>query len=465
MIRFKKGDILNEEADALVNTVNCVGVMGRGIALQFKRAFPDNFRVYAERCRRGDMIPGEVFVYETKEMLPPKYVINFPSKRHWRGKSRIDDIEAGLTSLADALRRHDIHSIAIPPLGSGLGGLNWHDVRPLIVDALQEFADIDIVVYEPGGGPTSRRPNRSRSVPRMTAGRAALVGLMDRYLRGVLDPFVTLLEVHKLMYFMQSAGEPLKLRFNKTIYGPYAENLRHVLNAIEGHMIAGYADGGDAPDKRLTIVPGALRDARTFLERRIDTRKRFAKVVDLVQGFESGFGLELLATVHWVVDEEQARSFRDIRDGVSSWSGRKRQFTSRQIALACCVLAEKGWLAELEPAVGAGSQVLLQSCEESDARHWVGVVKRALAGEKSRGLGEWSEWTVEGYRERGMVRLSANGPDPAEAGTVGLVYVPGKFAPYVWTRRSSGQEVGGLAQVLARGTCLATDLVSNPGPE
>jgi hypothetical protein len=135
----------------------------------------------------------------------------------------------------------------------------------------------------------------------MTAGRAALVELMNRYVRGLLDPVITLLEVHKLMYFMQEAGEPLRLKYVQAPYGPYAENLRHVLKAIEGHLVAGYADGGDAPDKPLTLVPGAIEDANTFLDANSDTRTRFDRVGTLVEGFETPFGLELLATVHWVV--------------------------------------------------------------------------------------------------------------------------------------------------------------------
>ena len=129
MITYKTGNILAEAAEALVNTVNCVGIMGRGIALQFKRAFPDNFKAYAARCKRDQMRPGRVFVFETGQILPPRYIINFPTKRHWRGKSRIEDIESGLESLTREIRSRGIRSIAIPPLGSGLGGLHWPSVR------------------------------------------------------------------------------------------------------------------------------------------------------------------------------------------------------------------------------------------------------------------------------------------------------------------------------------------------
>ena len=178
----------------------------------------------------------------------------------------------------------------------------------------------------------------------MTAGRAALVGLLDRYLRGLLDPFVTLLETHKLMYFMQAAGEPLELRFTKGYYGPYAENLRHVLHAIEGHLVSGYADGGDAPGKELELVPGALEDALALLGNEDDTKARFDRVVDLVEGFESPFGLELLSTVHWLVTEERGRGPDEVMERAYAWNTRKKQFSERQIKLAFNVLAEKGWI-------------------------------------------------------------------------------------------------------------------------
>ena len=209
--------------------------------------------------------------------------------------------------------------------------------------APQEFEDVKIVIFAPGG-PVNKRANLSSDVPKMTAGRAVLVGLMDRYLRGLLDPFVTLLEVHKLMYFMQAAGEPLKLKFAKGPYGPYAENLRHVMNAIEGHLVSGYVYGGDAPDKQLELVPGALADTRAFLENKADTQARFERVSDLVEGFESSFGLELLTTVHWVVGEVGAGMLDDVVRRTYAWSERKSRFSRRQIKIAFDVLSEKGWI-------------------------------------------------------------------------------------------------------------------------
>lgn len=344
MIEFKTGNILTEDAEALVNTVNCVGYMGRGIALQFKKAYPDNFKTYSIACKREEVQPGRMFVYKTDQLTNPHYIFNFPTKRHWKGKSRMEDIDAGLVALAEEIRSHNIQSIAIPPLGSGLGGLDWFEVRPRIEKMLEQFGDLKAIVFEPSDSLADTKVNRSTGVPDMTAGRATLVGLMDRYIKGLLDPFITLLEVHKLMYFMQVAGEPLQLNYKKGAYGPYAENLRHVLNAIEGHLVSGYADGGDDPDKQLNLIPGALEDANEFLQNQEQTRKRFERVSELVEGFESSFGLELLSTVHWVISEEAAETLEDVVKRTYSWNDRKQQFSRRQIELVVNLLSRKGWI-------------------------------------------------------------------------------------------------------------------------
>lgn len=345
MIEFTSGDILKDDSDALVNTVNCVGVMGRGIALQFKNFSPQNFKAYAAACQHNEVQPGRMFVFATGQITPPRYIINFPTKRHWRGKSRMQDIETGLADLVAVIRAKGIRSIAIPPLGSGLGGLEWAEVRPRIEAAMATLADVRVRVFEPKGAPVTDAMVHNREVPPMTAGRAALVELMNRYLAGLLDPFVTLLEVHKLMYFMQEAGEPLRLKFAQAAYGPYAENLRHVLRTIEGHLISGYADGGDAPDKQLSLVPGAVEDATVFLEQHAQTRARFDKVAALVEGFESPYGLELLSTVHWVMKYQPVAKLDDVVQRAYAWNARKRQFTPRQIGIAADVLVEKGWVA------------------------------------------------------------------------------------------------------------------------
>lgn len=344
MMEFKTGNLFLEEAEALVNTVNCVGVMGRGIALQFKKAFPDNFKAYAAACKSEEVQPGKMFIFRTGELNYPKYIINFPTKRHWRGKSRIEDIEEGLAALSSDIERLKIKSIVIPPLGSGLGGLDWFDVRERIESALGDTSDVTITVFEPTKSPTSASSNRSSNVPNMTPGRASLVALMEGYLGGLLDPFVSLLEVHKLMYFLQESGESLKLEYRKATYGPYAENLRHVMTKIEGHFVSGYMDGGDQPDKQLEIVPGAAQDASKFLINHPETKQNLMKVFDLVEGFESSFGLELLASVHWILSNENATSIQDIKRILYAWNDRKRRFSEKQIQIAFTTLIDKDWI-------------------------------------------------------------------------------------------------------------------------
>ena len=344
MIHYRTGDVLNADAEALVNTVNCVGVMGRGVALAFKKAFPDNFKAYERACGRDDVQPGRMFVFETGHLANPKYIINFPTKRHWRGKSRLEDIEAGLLALVGEIRQRGIRSVALPPLGSGLGGLDWRDVRPRIAAALGSLEGVEVIVYEPNGADSEQRAQPVSKPPRMTASRAALVGLVRRYLAGLMDPFVTLLEVHKLMYVMQEAGEPLQLRYVRAPYGPYAENLRHVLREIEGHYLAGYGQGGEEPAKELTLVPGAVEDAEAFLAAHQVTRDRFERVAGLVRGFETPFGLELLSTVHWVAARSEHSDDDSIVAGTYGWGERKKQFSRPQIELALAALTSGGWL-------------------------------------------------------------------------------------------------------------------------
>ena len=182
--------------------------------------------------------------------------------------------------------------------------------------------------------------------PKMTAGRAALVMLMSRYLEALLDPDISLLEVHKLLYFLQEAGEPLELRYVKAHYGPYAENLRHVLVAVEGHLVAGYQDDGDTPEKSLTLVDGAVKKSTEFLLSFTETHERIERTTALVEGFETPYGLELLATVHWVVRQNRLQTLESIIHGVHAWSDRKRQFTPDQISLAMDRLNRHGWIAK-----------------------------------------------------------------------------------------------------------------------
>ena len=149
MIRSVTGNLLEANAEALVNAVNTVGVMGKGIALQFRLAFPRNYELYRAACKRGDVVPGRMFVVPTNSSDNPKFIINFPTKRNWKNQSLMQDIDAGLCDLIDAIRREQIRSIAIPPLGCGNGGLRWSDVRPRIASALNILPDVEVLLYEP----------------------------------------------------------------------------------------------------------------------------------------------------------------------------------------------------------------------------------------------------------------------------------------------------------------------------
>jgi O-acetyl-ADP-ribose deacetylase (regulator of RNase III) len=342
MIELTTGNLLEADVEALVNTVNCVGFMGRGIAAQFKRAFPNNFRTYETACHRKQVVPGTMLVCPTDQLTNPRFIVNFPTKRHWRGNSRMEDIDAGLKALVAEVRERRIRSIAVPPLGCGLGGLDWSDVRPRIENAFADLPDVRVLVF----APTAAAPTIAAApaaAPRVTPGRAVLVGLVERYLAGLMDPVVSLLEVHKLMYFAQEAGEPLRLRYVQAPHGPYAENLRHVLAAVEGYLLSGYGDGGDAPDKPLELVPGAAEDARAFLMQHPETMQRFDRVATLVDGFETPFGVELLATVHWVMTRQGMSSDEQIIEAVHGWGQHKHAFTPRQIALTAKRLRDQGW--------------------------------------------------------------------------------------------------------------------------
>ncbi len=344
MIEPKSGDVLRADAEALVNSVNCVGVMGRGVALQFRKAFPENYEAYRKVCDRKELRPGTVFVHDLNRLTNPRYVINFPTKEHWKAKSRIEDIETGLGALVREVRARKIRSIAMPPLGCGLGGLRWAKVKPLIEEAFRKVPDVRVLLYQPKGAPPPEQMAKRRKTPSMSVSRAALVALANRYLAAVMDPIVTLLELHKLLYFLQESGESLRLRYEKATFGPYAENLRHLLNEIEGHFIEGFGDAGDQPGKPIRLDSQASAQAEVYLERYPRTRERFERVVRLIAGFETPFGMELLATVHWVTKYEKAETAEEAVAKTYAWNNRKRMFQETHIRKAWERLERQGWL-------------------------------------------------------------------------------------------------------------------------
>jgi len=341
MINTVNGNLLEAEVDALVNTVNTVGVMGKGIALQFKQAFPANYVAYERACRAEQVRLGSMFVFDNGGLTKPKYIINFPTKKHWRSKSQIGDIQSGLIDLVRVIRQYDIRSIAVPPLGSGSGGLDWDEVRPLIEDALKPLTEVDVLIYPPEGAPKEQDMSVATSKPPMTLGRAVLLRLLDHYgPRAEAVEGVSQVEIQKLMYFMQAAGQDLRLQYSKATYGPYADNLNHVLRMLEGHYLRGFGDRTRkvSESSNIRLLPGASDEAATFLQGEDFTDQRFDEVLGLIDGFESPYGLELLATVHWLGTIEDSRAAEDSDvaiELVQAWNRRKaRLFTERHIAIA-----------------------------------------------------------------------------------------------------------------------------------
>lgn len=347
MLELTTGDLLQAEVEALVNTVNTKGVMGKGIALQFKKAYPENFRQYKAACDKNALDVGQVLTHDAGGLVRPRYIINFPTKRHWRSPSKLEYVELGLRALVDEVRRLRIQSIAVPPLGCGNGGLPWAEVLPCIDAAFGPLQDVRVLVFAPAGAPAPETMKHRTPRPKMTRGRASLLALMARYHFPDYDYPLTLIEAQKLLYFMQLAGEPLRLDYQRGHYGPYADNLRHVLHHLEGHYIIGFGDGRNQPDTPLTPLPGAAEEAEAFLAQHPDTQARLERVARLIEAFETPFGMELLASVHWVEVSRppEERSPESALRDVHAWSERKRErMRHAHVSAAWERLRAQAWL-------------------------------------------------------------------------------------------------------------------------
>jgi O-acetyl-ADP-ribose deacetylase (regulator of RNase III) len=290
---------------------------------------------------------------ETNGLIEIKSIINFPTKRHWKGKSRMEDIEAGLPALIAAVQEYGIRSVAVPSLGCGNGGLDWNEVRPRIEVAFAARPDVHVLLYAPAGAPDADEMRVNTRRPRMTPGRAAIIALMKPY---VMPGYrLTLLEIQKLAYFLQVAGEPLKLSFVKGKYGPYSETVQHVLQRIEGHFIRGYGDR--SRESSIRLLPRADSEAEEFLRDHPATQTRLEQVAELIEGFETPYGMELLATVHWRVNEEP--SLKDdpiaIVRAVHGWNEHKQEFPPQHIQTAWSQLRDSGWL---EPPLLASAEAV-----------------------------------------------------------------------------------------------------------
>jgi O-acetyl-ADP-ribose deacetylase (regulator of RNase III) len=355
MIKFAQGNLLDAGAEALVNTVNTVGVMGKGIALMFKDAFPENYRAYQAACKLGEVEVGRMFVTERRDLIGPRWIINFPTKKHWRQPSKMEWIDEGLADLKKVILERRIKSVAVPPLGSGNGGLNWPDVRIRIEEALRELQAVEIVVYEPAS--EYQNVVKRTGVEKLTPSRALVAEMVRRY--GVLGLECSLLEVQKLAYFMERSIQalhlvnPLKLQFQANRFGPYAPRLTHLLNALDGsylHCEKRLADAGPLDviwfeDSKRDLVAAYLTapEAKAF-------RPALERTAALIDGFESPLGMELLATVDWLVQHEGVEaSKKSIKEGLERWPGgaqaasrKTKLFDDRMIDLALKRLASAG---------------------------------------------------------------------------------------------------------------------------
>ncbi len=327
MITYAKGNLLEADVDAVVNTVNTVGIMGKGIALMFKEQFPRNFEAYARACDAGEMRTGKMFVTENKELFGPRWIINFPTKTHWRVKTKIEWVEDGLKDLVRVIRENNIHSIAIPPLGCGNGGLDWHDVRPLIEAALEELDGVNAIVYEP----TAKYQNVAKrtGVEKLTPARALMAEMVRRY--SLLGIECSILEVQKLGWFIErgarrfQVSDALKFRFQANKYGPYSHNLTKLLDSLDGSYLRCDKRLADADPMDFIWFNSAKHDrVQAFLNS--GEGKEFSRVLEwastTIDGFESPLGMELLATVDWMMQNDDIEpTVEGVMEGLKGWAG------------------------------------------------------------------------------------------------------------------------------------------------
>lgn len=323
MIKFTQGNLLESGAEALVNTVNTVGVMGKGIALMFKERFPLNFELYANACKQRKVNTGSMFITETGELSGPKWIVNFPTKQHWRANSRLEWITTGLEDLREWIIRNEVHSIALPPLGAGNGGLDWNSVKPLITKALSNL-NTEVLVYEP----TTQYQNiqKRSGVEKLTPARSLISELVRRY--SILGMDCSLLEIQKLAWFLERSltrmkiSSPLKLKFRPHFYGPYAEDLPYLLNALDGSYLHCNKRIADAdPLETLWFDDSKESLIAAFLQ---SEAKEFLPALDeataLIDGFQSPFGMELLATCDWLINRQNIEpTVSTLRAGLHAW--------------------------------------------------------------------------------------------------------------------------------------------------
>jgi O-acetyl-ADP-ribose deacetylase (regulator of RNase III) len=312
------------KTEALINTVNCVGVMGKGVALEFKRRWPQNYKEYKKLCDAKSLRPGQMFIFDDADILEnrkPQYLINFPTKDHWRSKSKIEYISDGLDDLIEHLKRLDIKSVALPPLGCGNGGLDWAVVKPLIEEKLSSVENIQFHVYEPEDYHPA--PEHAQEFLAMNPQRAMLIktlGDCEKY----FDGYFTKITAQKITYFLQILGVNLGLKFAKNHHGPYSETLSRAFKEMEK---MGYIAGYSKRDPEIRVTYGAYAAADDFLQHNKDIKaeETINRLSLLISGFESPYGMELLASVHFVSNKEKKYDLPEVIKAVHEWNDNKRE--------------------------------------------------------------------------------------------------------------------------------------------
>lgn len=319
MITYTTGDLFEAQTEAIVNTVNTVGVMGKGIALQFKQRFPDNYLVYKKACDQNLLKIGDLLITESSSLFF-KYIINFPTKEHWRNPSKYEYIEKGLDTLIDEIKKRNIKSIALPPLGAGNGKLDWMKVKEILNEKLIKLPKVEFIIYEPQAHFGSR-DNIKKAVNNLTPIRAMLLDSFEHYNR--VEDSLNLLVAQKLAYFLQRIGEPLRLEYSKGWYGPYARILEKVLQTMNGSYLV-YEAQKNKPSNQITLVPEKRDEIEKQLAMLTKTQKEHLDTLkDFIYGFETAFGLELLATVDWIKNQKPELTFEEVYNEISNWTNRK----------------------------------------------------------------------------------------------------------------------------------------------
>jgi O-acetyl-ADP-ribose deacetylase (regulator of RNase III) len=359
MIRVVKGDLFQSEAQTLVNTVNCVGVMGKGIALGFRKRFPEMYEDYVRRCNAGDVHLGQPYLY--KSLVPP-WILNFPTKEHWRSVARLSDIVTGLDYLAKYYKTWGIKSLAVPPLGCGEGQLEWRVVGPTLYRKLAAL-DISVELYAPYDVPetelateflsstdngTKLATDTPEKVEAAGIALAVILRLIER------EPYhwpVGRTTFQKLAYFATQAGIPIGLEYRRGSYGPFSQGLKRLQSKLINNGLVTEERLGRMFELRTgPTYEDAVEQYRGQLEA---WRPAIERVADLFLRVDTK-SAEVLASAHYVAHQLTARSRsrgepipteQDAVDGVLAWKMRRQPpLSSDEVASAVRGLNVLGWI-------------------------------------------------------------------------------------------------------------------------